>query len=302
VKRLITIVALLAVGLAACGGSDDVVATVNGEEITASQVTDLIGADVESTPEQDADALTTLIQWSVTSQAAEEAFAFAPTDEEIDAQVDTVVAQAGADSLEQIAEAQGAPVDLLRDYIVWLMTRDAIAASIAETLDQPTDDEVAAQLADSPEDWTTVCAAHLLVPTVEEADAAKARIEGGEDFATVASDVSIDTATAIEGGDLGCTKAGSYVDEFAAAAMDAPIDEVTGPVETQFGFHLIVVSSRELATQDDVRSSLFDQAVLDAADAWFLDALEAADVEISDGHGSWTLDPTPQVTAAVLQP
>jgi foldase protein PrsA len=302
VKRFIPIVALVAIGLTACGGSDEIAATVNGVEIPASGVTALVGEDTASTPQQDAAALTTLIQWSVSEQAAEEEFGFAPTEDEIDAQVDVIVAQAGADSLDQIAEAQGVPVDILRDYIVQLMTRDAISAALAETVDDPTDDEVNTQLADFQPDWTTVCVSHLLVETTEEAEAAKARIEGGEDFATVASEVSTDTASAVDGGDLGCTTAGSYVDEFAAAAMDAPIDELTGPVETQFGFHLLVVTSREEATTDDVRASLKDQAVLDATDAWFLAAMEAADVQVTDGFGTWSLDPTPQVVAVELQP
>jgi parvulin-like peptidyl-prolyl isomerase len=299
VKRLIPLVIALAVIASACGGgSGDVAATVNSDEITSSDVDALVGPDVDATPEIQAQALTTLISWVATEQAAEEQFDFAPTEEDIDAQADLVVQGAGAESLEQIAETEGVPVDLLRRYIVQLMTRDAVTTALESTVPSPTDAEVATQLTDFRSDWTTVCVSHLLVATSDEADDAIARIDGGEDFGTVASDVSTDTASAIQGGDLGCTSASDYVDEFAQAAMEAPIGVVTGPVESQFGFHVLVVNQREEATEDDVRTALTEQALQTAADEWYLDVLDTAEVDVSPDYGTWTTDPTPQVVAA----
>jgi parvulin-like peptidyl-prolyl isomerase len=302
VKRLITIVLALAFVLAACGGSGETAATVNGSEISSADIEAMLGEALDPTPDNEAQALTTLIQWEATEQAAAEQFDFRPTDDEIDAQVVQVVAQAGADSLEQIAETQRISVDLLRRYIVQLMTRDAIAAELEAGLEAPTDDAIAAELANNPADWTSVCMAHILVATEDEAMAAIERITAGEDFATVATEVSTDTASAISGGDLGCTTAGSFVDEFAAAAMDAPIGAVVGPVETQFGFHVLVVSSREEATPEDVRTTLTDQAVVAASDGWLLEVLRAASVIVSDGFGTWSTDPVPQVTAPTDTP
>lgn len=301
-KRLITIVLALAFVLAACGGSGETAATVNGSEISSADIEAMLGEALDPTPDNEAQALTTLIQWEATEQAAAEQFDFRPTDDEIDAQVVQVVAQAGADSLEQIAETQRISVDLLRRYIVQLMTRDAIAAELEAGLEAPTDDAIAAELANNPADWTSVCMAHILVATEDEAMAAIERITAGEDFATVATEVSTDTASAISGGDLGCTTAGSFVDEFAAAAMDAPIGAVVGPVETQFGFHVLVVSSREEATPEDVRTTLTDQAVVAASDGWLLEVLRAASVIVSDGFGTWSTDPVPQVTAPTDTP
>jgi foldase protein PrsA len=302
VKRLIIIVLALAFVLAACGGSGETAATVNGSEISSADIEAMLGEALDPTPDNEAQALTTLIQWEATEQAAAEQFDFRPTDDEIDAQVVQVVAQAGADSLEQIAETQRISVDLLRRYIVQLMTRDAIAAELEAGLEAPTDDAIAAELANNPADWTSVCMAHILVATEDEAMAAIERITAGEDFATVATEVSTDTASAISGGDLGCTTAGSFVDEFAAAAMDAPIGAVVGPVETQFGFHVLVVSSREEATPEDVRTTLTDQAVVAASDGWLLEVLRAASVIVSDGFGTWSTDPVPQVTAPTDTP
>lgn len=301
-KRLIILVLALALVLAACGGSGDTAATVNGTEISSVDIESMLGEALDPTPENKAQALTTLIQWEATEQAAAEQFDYRPTDDEVEAQVVQVVAQAGADSLEQIAETQRISVDLLRRYIVQLMTRDAVAAELEASLDPPTDSDIAAELADNPADWTSVCMAHILVASEDEARAAIERVTTGEEFAAVATDVSTDTASAVSGGDLGCTTAGSFVDEFAAAAMDAPIGAVVGPVETQFGFHVLVVSSREEATPDDVRTTLMDQAVVTASDGWLLEILRVASVIVSDGFGTWSTDPVPQVTAPAATP
>jgi hypothetical protein len=90
------------------------------------------------------------------------------------------------------------------------------------------------------------CVSHLLVDTEDEANEALARIEGGEAFADVALEVSTDTGSAQQGGNLGCSDPGLYVAEFAAAIETAELDQLVGPVETQFGFHLLVVTGYEV--------------------------------------------------------
>jgi parvulin-like peptidyl-prolyl isomerase len=294
VKKLIPIIAALALTLAACSSSDDTAATVNGEEIPASLVEDFAGG-----PDADAatvsQALATLIQWSITEQAAAEQFSYAPTDDEIQDQVDEIVAQAGVGSLEELADGEGVPEEVLRRYILQLMVQDAVTAEFESSLPAPGDDAVSTELTDNEANWTFVCTTHLLVETEDEARAALQRIENGEAFADVAADVSTDTASAVQGGDLGCSAASGFVEPFAQAAMTAELGTPTGPVESQFGFHVLVVSSRELATADDVRSSLLSDAVLAAADAWFLEVTSAADVEVGDGFGTWVTEPNPAI-------
>ena len=293
-KKLIPIIAALALTLAACSSSDDTAATVNGEEIPASLVEAFAGG-----PDADAatvsQALATLIQWSITEQAAAEQFSYAPTDDEIQDQVDEIVAQAGVGSLEELADGEGVPEEVLRRYILQLMVQDAVTAEFESSLPAPGDDAVSTELTDNEANWTFVCTTHLLVETEDEARAALERIENGEAFADVAADVSTDTASAVQGGDLGCSAASGFVEPFAQAAMTAELGTPTGPVESQFGFHVLVVSSRELATADDVRSSLLSDAVLAAADAWFLEVTSAADVEVGDGFGTWVTEPNPAI-------
>lgn len=293
-KKLALIIAAIALIAAACGSSEEAAATVNGTTISAAAVEDFAGgADADANAR--AQALGTLIQWTITEQAAAEQFAYMPTEDEIQTEVDNVVESAGVGSLAELAESEGVPVSILRQFILQLMIQDTVTEELEASLPEPSDEEVAAELVENERTWTVVCTTHLLVETEEEAVAAITRLDGGEEFAAVASEVSIDTVSAAQGGDLGCSPAAGYVDAFAEATMTAEIDSVTGPVESDFGFHVLVVSSRETATGDEVKASILSDQVLAAADEWFIAATSAADVQITEGFGTWVTDPSPAV-------
>ncbi len=97
-------------------------------------------------------------------------------------------------------------------------------------------------------------ASHILINLPEDADAATeaeararieaalARIRAGEDFGEVAKEVSEDPGSAAAGGDLGLFGPGAMVPEFEDAAFAAEVAEVTGPVRSPFGLHLILVT------------------------------------------------------------
>lgn len=82
---------------------------------------------------------------------------------------------------------------------------------------------------------------HILVQTLAEAQALKAQLAAGADFATLATQNSIDQASAVKGGQLGCLDANQFVSGFQEVAQSQPIGVVSDPVQTQFGFHLILV-------------------------------------------------------------
>jgi len=88
-------------------------------------------------------------------------------------------------------------------------------------------------------------ARHILLKTFADAAQAKARLDKGEDFAKVAADVSDDTGTKNSGGDLGWVARGQLVSEFEDAAFALPINQVSQPVTSTFGVHLIQVTAHE---------------------------------------------------------
>jgi len=91
-----------------------------------------------------------------------------------------------------------------------------------------------------------VHAAHILLPTREEAEAARARVtDGGEDFAAVARELSTDEATAANGGELGWFTREEMVAPFAEAAFALELGAISEPIETEFGWHVIQVLERD---------------------------------------------------------
>ena len=88
-------------------------------------------------------------------------------------------------------------------------------------------------------------ARHILVETEEVCEDLKKSIEGGKDFAAVAAEFS-SCPSGKEGGDLGSFSPGMMVKEFDEVVFsEADLNTVQGPVKTQFGYHLIEITSRE---------------------------------------------------------
>ncbi len=86
-------------------------------------------------------------------------------------------------------------------------------------------------------------ARHLLVSTEQECEELKQQILGGADFAELAKAHS-SCPSGAQGGELGSFGPGMMVREFDEVVFSAPLNEVQGPVKTQFGYHLLEVTSR----------------------------------------------------------
>ncbi len=89
----------------------------------------------------------------------------------------------------------------------------------------------------------TAAARHILTQTEDEAEALKSEIEGGADFAELAKQHS-QCPSGRSGGDLGQFSPGQMVQEFDQVVFNEPVGVVHGPVKTQFGYHLIEITSR----------------------------------------------------------
>lgn len=90
---------------------------------------------------------------------------------------------------------------------------------------------------------STATARHILVDTEELCLQLKDRIEAGEDFADIAKEHS-NCPSKAQGGDLGQFGPGMMVKEFDEVVFSADVNTLQGPVKTQFGYHLLEVTSR----------------------------------------------------------
>jgi peptidyl-prolyl cis-trans isomerase C len=122
-----------------------------------------------------------------------------------------------------------------------------------------------------------VHARHILVPTEDEAKAVAAELKNGADFATLAKQKSKDPGAA-DGGDLGYFTKDQMVPEFAEVAFKLDNGQISDPVHTQFGWHIIKVEDKRIKptpTFDQVRGQI-ENYVAHRAQAEFVDKLRSA--------------------------
>ncbi len=114
----------------------------------------------------------------------------------------------------------------------------------------------------------------------------KSRIEAGEDFGELAKEYSEDIGSGQEGGDLGWTMKGQMVPEFDEAMARAKIGEISDPIHSQFGWHILEVTGRrdqdmtELAIRAKAREYLHSRKYQEELDAWLRKIRDEAFVDI----------------------
>ena len=124
---------------------------------------------------------------------------------------------------------------LLDDYLEQ-QARKAVTPEAARKLYDDTAKSVAPE--------QEVRARHILVASEDEAKKAAARVKGGEDFAKVAGELSTDPGSKTDGGDLGFFTKDRMVEPFAEAAFKMEPGQVSDPVQSQFGWHVIRVEEK----------------------------------------------------------
>lgn len=127
-------------------------------------------------------------------------------------------------------------------------------------------------------------ASHILVETEEEAIAVKTRIDDGADFAETAREVSTGPSGS-SGGELGWFGPGMMVAPFEEAVLALEAGEVSGPVQTQFGWHIVKLNETrlsELPTLDDLREELTGEIQQENLNALLASLTEAADITLPE--------------------
>jgi parvulin-like peptidyl-prolyl isomerase len=102
-------------------------------------------------------------------------------------------------------------------------------------------------------------AAHILVETKEQADDIYQQLKNGADFTQLAKEKSIDPSAKTNGGDLGFFKRGKMVPEFQDAAFNLKVGEISRPIQTQFGWHIIKLIEKrsvEQAPYEEAKKSI----------------------------------------------
>ena len=244
------------------GSPDDVVATVNGEKIIRRDVDKMLDVYKQFVQPEMLPKVREQIVHGLITQTLLRSFVstqnIAVKQEEIDKELEDIKSHLKTNpstanlSIEEVFESQGQTVESFKDKL-------KIQLSLDQLFDKDIDD---AQMQDYfkknidsfSED--TVTASHILVDTrnlttPQELDEAKKKIEGirkevveGKDFTEMAKQHS-DCPSKEKGGDLGSfPRKGAMVESFAAAAFKLTVGEVSEPIKTDFGYHIIKATAR----------------------------------------------------------
>jgi peptidyl-prolyl cis-trans isomerase C len=142
--------------------------------------------------------------------------------------------------------------------------------------------------ADAAKGQEEVKARHILVEKEEDAKKIAADLKKGGDFDKIAKEKSTDKGSGSKGGDLGWFSKEKMVPEFADAAFKMKKGETSGPVKSQFGWHIIKLEDRrpvQVASFDDMKESLRAEVTNKSVEAYVEGLLKGADIKYYSADG-----------------
>jgi hypothetical protein len=216
------------------------------------------------------------------------------TDAEIDEMRDAAVAEVGGPEIFELFP---------EEYQQETVRRRALLEKVSRliTEDLTADDAARRYYDENRDDLERACARHILFFTDQEgrtedeaeqlASEARSRILAGEEFADVATEVSEDTGSAIQGGSLGCQARGAYLPEFDEAVFTQDVGDVGEPVQTSVGFHVILVEERGVPSFEEAEDQIEQELQRRGQQAFadFLVEQSASGIDVNPRYGSWEL-------------
>jgi foldase protein PrsA len=282
-KVLIPILAVvlvaLIIGAVYLTQRSETIATVDKEKISQEQLNE------ELNKQYGASVLNMMISNKVVDLEADKA-KVKVTDKEIKAELDKMVEQyGGQDTFNMLLAQNGLTEDVFKEQI----EQNLKVTKILEPSIEITDDEIKTYFEDNKASFDTpeqVEASHILVEDEKTAKEVKKKIDEGGDFAELAKEYSTDTQTKDNGGELGYFPTGQMVEEFDKAAFAMKVDEISDPVKTDYGYHIIKVTGKKEAkeatledSKEQIKEALLDQKVQEQASTWLSEATAKYKIE-----------------------
>lgn len=290
--RLAAFVAASAL-VAGCGAAvpPSAAATVDGTEVPRPLLESVVSASLDGiipaaeeaqgelgdeertqlVEEQQRQMLTLLVQDAVIASVVADAGVEVDETDSADVRAQIVEAVEGEERLEELLVQDGLSMTVFDEVLV---PQQARVIALRE--------ELAAG-----EDLETRTVRHVLVESEEEANEVVAALEADADFAELAAERSTDPGSAQQGGMLPPAPRDSYVPAFEEAVWEAEIGELVGPVETEFGFHVLEVVEEDVTPAEELDAAQTDQLVSAQVNELLERAYTEADIQIDPAFGEW---------------
>src|SRR5918995_2504001 len=230
------------------------------------------------------------------------------SDEEVDQEIEKIKEQVGdqarssgqdlsnQEAYEQALKQNNITEEQLREDIRENLPVQKVQQRVAGDA-EPSDEEIQNYYEKNKEAQFTTpaqrCVRHILFnkDQKEKAEDVKQQLENGGDFAKLAKENSQDPGSAAKGGDLGCLGEGETVPEFEEAAFGAEQGEIVGPIQTEFGYHIIQVTDikpqQTLPLQEveaQIRSQLTTEKQAEVFSKWVEEQKKKRDVKYLEGY------------------
>ena len=201
-------------------------------------------------------------------------------------QFDKMKAQVAADQWTEMTKAQHVTDHNITDYMTRIMT------VIKDKETGVTEDQIKSEFETNKDQYTTATVRHVLInftdPDTQKerkkedalklAKEVKAKLDAGDDFAKVAKEYSEDPGSAEKGGLYENVPVGNWVEAFKEAAKTLPLNKISDPIETEYGYHIMKVEARTEADYakltDEQKESLKSQLAATEIDKFMSDELD----------------------------
>lgn len=279
-KIKVGLAALSLVVVAGCSnGSSGSVATVDGEKITKDELNEAL---VQAHGQEMLDAL---IDEKIVEMEVKKEKIDVPA-KEIDAEIETFVENAGGkEAFKSALEQSGMTEDdFKKDVIQYLSIRKLMEPRV-----EITDEEVEAYFKENKESFDTqeqVKARHILLDDEKTAKEVLKKLDEGGDFAELAKEYSKDEGSGAMGGELGFFTRGQMVPEFEEKAFSMKAGEISEPVKSEFGYHIIEVQENKEEKEavlkdhiDEIKEKLIESKMQTEYVTWLEEAREKYDIK-----------------------
>jgi foldase protein PrsA len=284
-KKMVLIMAvlILAIGvlLSFALPKDKAVAKVDGEAISKDVLYDeMVKQYGAATVEQ------LIADKIVASEAKKEKVTI--TDKELNEEVDKLKESYGGEEVfNQMLESNNTTVDELKDDLKNYLT----IRKLLEPQIKITDEELQTYFNENKDSFgeaEQVKASHILVADEATAKEIKQKLADGADFAELAKEYSTDEGTKENGGELGFFAKGTMVTEFDDVAFTLPVNEISDPVKTDYGYHIIKVEEKKEAkeanfddSKKEIKETLIQQKMETEYSTWLEEKKKDYDIENS---------------------